>query len=254
MLSGETCSWSSATSRAGPASWWWPDRPPTPPGWLDLARLPAQNRPAPAEDQTTARQPMIQASGLRANLAARRVPSYLDEARPFLQLGADPDLAQLAVDPNAAPAGVLPGEPEDERTDRGIDRWPASATGLAVRPLPPHELGMRRRRVDGVTRKATQRSRGMTRLAATRTTRRRLAVILPPSAGQVSGEHGRPANDGDDQAGPARPGELRLWDGLTKTVRWSSAMWRSMTATAPAPSCAAIASTRASCSRFDARR
>ena len=123
---------------------------------------------------------------------------------------ADPDLAQLALDPNAAPAGVLPGEPEDERTDRGIDPWPASATGLAVCPLTPHELGMHRRRVAGVTRKATQRSRGMTRLAAARMTRRRLTVILPSSAGQVRGEHGCPSNDGDDQAGLARPGELRL--------------------------------------------
>src|SRR5664280_2710629 len=30
----------------------------------------------------------------------------------------DPELAQLALDPHAAPAGVLPGRPQDERPDR----------------------------------------------------------------------------------------------------------------------------------------
>jgi hypothetical protein len=54
----------------------------------------------------------------------------------------DPELAKLALDPDAAPAGVLPGQPEDERTDRGIERWPACATGPAVGPLPPHELAV----------------------------------------------------------------------------------------------------------------
>src|SRR5664280_731317 len=38
--------------------------------------------------------------------------------------------------------GVLPGQPEDERTDRGIDRWPAWATALRVGPLPAHELAV----------------------------------------------------------------------------------------------------------------
>src|SRR5665811_2604961 len=38
--------------------------------------------------------------------------------------------------------GFSPGEPEDERTDRGIDRWPAWATDPAVGPLPPHELAV----------------------------------------------------------------------------------------------------------------
>ena len=37
---------------------------------------------------------------------------------------------------------VLPGEPENERTDRRIDRWPAWPTGPSVRPLPAHELAM----------------------------------------------------------------------------------------------------------------
>ena len=55
---------------------------------------------------------------------------------------ADPELAELATDPDAAPAGVLPGQPEDELTDLGIDRRPSRPTGPAVRPLPPHELAM----------------------------------------------------------------------------------------------------------------
>src|SRR5665811_772595 len=41
----------------------------------------------------------------------------------------DAELAKLALDPDTAPAGVLPGQPEDERTDLGIERWPAWATG-----------------------------------------------------------------------------------------------------------------------------
>src|ERR1035437_2732442 len=33
----------------------------------------------------------------------------------------DAELAKLAFDSDAAPAGVLPGQPEDERTDLGIE-------------------------------------------------------------------------------------------------------------------------------------
>src|SRR5664280_313591 len=54
----------------------------------------------------------------------------------------DAELAELALDPHTAPAGVLPGQPDDERTDLGIERWPAWATGPAVGPLPPHELAV----------------------------------------------------------------------------------------------------------------
>src|SRR5450759_2409039 len=54
----------------------------------------------------------------------------------------DPELAELALDPDAAPARVLPGQPEDERTDAGIDRRPARATGPAVGPLPLHQLAV----------------------------------------------------------------------------------------------------------------
>lgn len=55
---------------------------------------------------------------------------------------ADPELPELPSDPDTTPSGVLPGEPEDERTDRRIDRWPAGAAGPAVRPLPPHEFAV----------------------------------------------------------------------------------------------------------------
>ena len=48
---------------------------------------------------------------------------------------AEAELAELTPDPDAAPARVLPGEPQDERTERGIDRRPARTTGLAVGPL-----------------------------------------------------------------------------------------------------------------------
>ena len=52
------------------------------------------------------------------------------------------ELPELAFDPDAAPTGVLPGEPEDERADRGIDRWPSWFASPAVRPLPPHEFAV----------------------------------------------------------------------------------------------------------------
>src|ERR1035437_4141050 len=54
----------------------------------------------------------------------------------------DPELAQLALDPHAAPAGVLPGQPEDERTDFRVDGRSSWATGPAVGPLLPHEFAM----------------------------------------------------------------------------------------------------------------
>jgi hypothetical protein len=80
---------------------------------------------------------------------------------------AEAELAKLTLDPHAALAGVLPGEAEDERTDRGIDPWPARATGLAVGPLPAHELALppeQRRRGDeegdpAVTRQDATRRR-----------------------------------------------------------------------------------------------
>src|SRR5664280_3848150 len=55
---------------------------------------------------------------------------------------AQPKLPELAADPDAAPARVLPGESEDERSDRGIDRRPSRAAVRAVGPLPLHELAM----------------------------------------------------------------------------------------------------------------
>src|SRR5664279_198340 len=38
------------------------------------------------------------------------------------------ELPELTFDPDAARTGVLPGQPEDERTDCRVDRWPAWAT------------------------------------------------------------------------------------------------------------------------------
>ena len=52
------------------------------------------------------------------------------------------ELAQLASDPHAAPARVLPGKPEDELTDLGIDRGSSWPTGPAVCPLSLHQLAM----------------------------------------------------------------------------------------------------------------
>jgi hypothetical protein len=54
----------------------------------------------------------------------------------------DAELAQLALDSDAAPAGVLPGQPEDERTKLRIDRRPVRAARPAVGPLPADELAM----------------------------------------------------------------------------------------------------------------
>jgi len=55
---------------------------------------------------------------------------------------AEAELAELAPDPDAAPARVLPGESQDERTELGIDRGPARATDPAIGPLPLHQLAV----------------------------------------------------------------------------------------------------------------
>src|SRR5664280_2051491 len=52
------------------------------------------------------------------------------------------ELAELALDPHAAPARVLAGEAEDEGTELGIDRRPAKAARPAVGPLPAYELAV----------------------------------------------------------------------------------------------------------------
>ncbi len=74
----------------------------------------------------------------RGGTGSGRPEQAADRRRP----DPDPELAQLASDPDAAPAGVLPSEPEDELTDLGIDRRPSRATGPAVRPLPPDQLAV----------------------------------------------------------------------------------------------------------------
>src|SRR5450759_1429315 len=74
---------------------------------------------------------------------------------------------QLAVDPDAAPPGVLPGHPENERTDFRVDGRPSRAPAPTVGPLPPHELAVppeERRRGDkegdpAVTRQDATRRR-----------------------------------------------------------------------------------------------
>src|ERR1035437_448787 len=54
----------------------------------------------------------------------------------------DAELAELALDPHATPARVLPGQPEDERTDFRVDGRPSRAPAPTVGPLPPHELAV----------------------------------------------------------------------------------------------------------------
>ena len=83
----------------------------------------------------------------RGGTESRRPEQRADRRRS----DADPELAKLAFDPHTAPPRVLPGEAEDELTDRGIDRWSAWPTGPAIGPLPPHELAVpaeQRRRGD----------------------------------------------------------------------------------------------------------
>jgi hypothetical protein len=79
----------------------------------------------------------------RASVPWGRTESRSPEQGPDRRRSdAEAELAQLTLDPHAAPAGVLPGQPEDERTDFRVDGRPARATGLAVGPLPPHELAV----------------------------------------------------------------------------------------------------------------
>jgi len=58
--------------------------------------------------------------------------------------GADTDaeLAELALDADASPSGVLPAETNDQVPDRGIERWAPEGPPPAIRPLPPHELAV----------------------------------------------------------------------------------------------------------------
>ena len=65
------------------------------------------------------------------------------------------ELAELACDPHAAPAGVLPGEAEEEPTDLEMDRGPSRATPLAVGDDPdPSPERSRSRLVSGVDRQS----------------------------------------------------------------------------------------------------
>jgi len=77
-----------------------------------------------------------------ARLGGGPRPGRPEQGADRRRADADPGLAQLALDPDAAPARVLPGESQDERAEFGVDRRPAGATGPAVRPLPPHELAV----------------------------------------------------------------------------------------------------------------
>jgi hypothetical protein len=94
-------------------------------------------------------------------------PSDPKQGADRRRAGSDAELPELALHPDTTPARVLPGEPEDERTDLRIDRRPARATGLAVGPLPAYELAVpaqERRRGDeegdpAVTRDRTTRRR-----------------------------------------------------------------------------------------------
>ena len=79
----------------------------------------------------------------RAAAPRGRPRSFRSEQGPYRRRAhAVPELAQLALDPDAAPARVLPGEAQDERADLGMDRGPARPTGPAVRPLPAYELAV----------------------------------------------------------------------------------------------------------------
>jgi hypothetical protein len=72
-----------------------------------------------------------------------RTRSGSPEQRPDRRRAhADPELAQLASDPDAAPPRILPGQPKDELPNPRIDRRPSRPADPAVRPLPLHELAM----------------------------------------------------------------------------------------------------------------
>jgi hypothetical protein len=51
----------------------------------------------------------------------------------------DAELAQLALDPHAAPARVLARQPQDQLPPLGIERRPARRSA-PIRPLPPHKF------------------------------------------------------------------------------------------------------------------
>jgi hypothetical protein len=87
----------------------------------------------------------------------------------------DAEAPELALDPDAAPARVLPGQPKNQLPDLVGKRRPPRASG-PERPLAPDQLAVPTKQ-GGVTRNELQRSRGSTRAAAasrTRSSRRSL--------------------------------------------------------------------------------
>jgi hypothetical protein len=67
--------------------------------------------------------------GVGVPLGRRRDPQRLEDPADRGRTGPVAELEQLALDPLVAPAGVLGGEPLDQRGDLGADRRPS-------RPLP----------------------------------------------------------------------------------------------------------------------
>jgi hypothetical protein len=86
--------------------------------------------------------PLVIACGWWRDLAAAQDLADRARADPV------PEAAQLALDPDHAPAPVLCGEEDDQLDDSVVERWPSRWPGLG--PLPGHHAAV----------PAQQRSRG----------------------------------------------------------------------------------------------
>src|SRR5664280_2530883 len=87
-----------------------------------------------------ARRDSLQLGPMRRGAGPRR--AVRSRVRIVVALTRRPSLRSSPSIRTQPQRGFSWASPEDERTDLGIERWPAWATVLAVGPLPPHELAM----------------------------------------------------------------------------------------------------------------
>ena len=106
----------------------------------------------------------------------------------------DPELAELSLDPDASPPGVLPPEANDQILDLWVERRATEPPSPAKRPLPPHELavppkqGLRRHEKAGPSvpgkHPAARRDENAVHASEPR------SPGLPPEHGELVSEHG----------------------------------------------------------------
>jgi hypothetical protein len=75
-------------------------------------------------------------------LGAGPSPPALRIRRIVVAPDADPELAELALDPDVAPPGILSGKAQDNLSELRVDRRPTRLPPRTERPLPTDQLSM----------------------------------------------------------------------------------------------------------------